>query len=208
MFSVAIANLKPGVGKTTSAVWLSAALAERGLDTLLVDADRGGSAQRWQELADGLGFSVVSMAVIDLHRRLPEFVTNSWEAVVVDVPQIEDHARVARGALRWADTWLIPVAPSGVEIHRMMADLTRQLEEVQELRDRPAEVRVVLNRTNRANPTKTGPDSEVRAVLTDAGFTVLKTQIPHSDSVFRQSFGTHVTAAGTAYADLAAELLD
>ena len=206
MFTCAIANLKPGVGKTTSSVWLSAALAERGLSTLLIDADKGRSAQRWEELADGLGYPVVSMPVTDLHRRL-DAVTSGRGAVVIDVPQIEDHARIARGALRWADLWLIPVAPSGVEIDRMMADLTGQLEDVQSLRDAPAEVRVLLNRTNRASPTKSGPDAEVRAVLTAHGFHVLRTQVPHSDSLYRQTYGTPITATGTAYADLAAELL-
>lgn len=206
MLSCAIANLKPGVGKTTSAVWLSAALTERNLSTMLVDADKGRSAQRWEELADGLGYPVVSMPVIDLYRRLPDLVAGR-DAVVIDVPQIEDHARIARGALRWADVWIVPVAPSGVEIDRMMADLQAQLEEVQSLRERWAAVYVLLNRTNRAKPTRTGPDAEVRAVLTDHGYNVLETQVPHSDSLYRQSYGTQITAAGTAYADLATELL-
>lgn len=201
-------NLKPGVGKTTSAVWLSAALTERGMDTLLVDADKGRSAQRWDELAGGVGYPVVSMPVADLHRKLPGLV-DGRDAVVIDVPQIEDHAKIARGAMRWANTWLVPVAPSGVEIDRMMADLVQDFEDVQSLReDHPATVYVVLNRTNRAARTKTGPDAEVRAVLTDHGFTVLETQIPHSDSLFRQTYGQLVTAAGTSYADLAGELIN
>ncbi|MFD8833158.1 AAA family ATPase, partial [Bacillus subtilis] len=39
-------NLKPGVGKTTSAVWLAHALHESGCSPLLVDSDPASSALR------------------------------------------------------------------------------------------------------------------------------------------------------------------
>ena len=42
--SVALVNLKPGTGKTTSAVWLAHVFAEAGNTVLLVDADPSGSA--------------------------------------------------------------------------------------------------------------------------------------------------------------------
>lgn len=51
--SYAFVNLKPGVGKTTSAVWLAHALHESGLSPLLVDSDPASSALRWSELAGG-----------------------------------------------------------------------------------------------------------------------------------------------------------
>ena len=49
--SLALANLKPGTGKTTSAVWLAHVLAQAGNSVLLVDADPSGSALEWSDLA-------------------------------------------------------------------------------------------------------------------------------------------------------------
>src|SRR6266487_5620157 len=49
--SVALLNLKPGTGKTTSAVWLAHIFAQAGKRVLLVDADPSGSALEWSDLA-------------------------------------------------------------------------------------------------------------------------------------------------------------
>ncbi|MFD1276874.1 AAA family ATPase [Streptomyces kaempferi] len=54
--SYAFVNLKPGVGKTTSAVWLAHALHELGVSPLLVDSDPASSALRWSELAGASRF--------------------------------------------------------------------------------------------------------------------------------------------------------
>ena len=70
---VTFANLKPGTGKTTSAVWLAHAFAEAGHGVLLADADPAQSALQWADLAGGFPFRVAELARPDLHasdRRL------------------------------------------------------------------------------------------------------------------------------------------
>jgi chromosome partitioning protein len=215
VYSIALANLKPGVGKSTSAVFLAQALQEADLPPLLVDADKGRTAQRWHEMAGGFRWPVVSMSVTDLHRKLPELETGR-ESMVIDVPQVEDHARIARGALRYADTWVLPVAPSIVEVDRMFAaesdsddscQLLNFLNDVQDQRETPADIVVLFTRTNTSRPTRTGPDAEAREVIEGFGLTVLDTQIRHHDEQYRQSGGTTIRAIGTPYERLLRELL-
>ncbi|MFI9615057.1 hypothetical protein ACIHCM_25865 [Streptomyces sp. NPDC052023] len=197
-------NLKPGVGKTTSAVWLAHALHELGLPPLLVDSDPAGSALRWSELAGGFPFPVIALPVGDVHRRIDDFL-GGRQAVVLDAPQLEDHARIARSVMRHANEWLVPVTPAPIELDRM-APIQTEMGDVQSLRAKPARTAVLLNRTNRPDTTRTGPDADAREVLAERGFQVLDTQIARLD-LYSQSFGGPVSVRKTAYIDLANELL-
>ncbi len=189
MPSWAFANLKPGTGKTTTSVLFAYALHARGRDVLLVDADPGESASRWGEMADGFPFSVVTLHKKTIGRELPSLVSRmSSDHVVIDCPQIEDHSAIATGALRFADTWVVPLAPSGIEVDRM-ASVSEHFEEVQASRDADADAVVLFNRTNRRHPTSTGPDASAREALTELGYDVLRSMIPHSDMRYRQTFG-------------------
>ncbi len=197
-------NLKPGVGKTTSAVWLAHALHESGLSPLLVDGDPAASALRWSELAGGFPFPVIALPVGDVHRRVNDFLGNR-QAVVLDAPQLEDHPRIARSIMRYAGEWIVPVTPAPIELDRM-APILGEMADVQSLRAEPARTAVLLNRTNRPDATRTGPDADAREALTERGFEVLDTQIARLD-LYAQSFGNPVQAKGSAYMDFAEELI-
>ncbi|AWW42840.1 hypothetical protein DN051_35195 [Streptomyces cadmiisoli] len=197
-------NLKPGVGKTTSAVWLAHALHESGISPLLVDSDPASSALRWSEMAGGFPFPVVALPVGDVHRRVNDFLGNR-QAVVFDAPQLEDHAHIARSIMRYAAEWIVPVTPSPIELDRM-APIGGEMGDVQSLRAEPARATVLLNRTNRPAATRTGPDADARDALTEQGFDVLSTHIPRLD-LYSQSFGNPVAVKGSAYIELADELI-
>jgi len=101
--SLALANLKPGTGKTTSAVWLAHVFAQAGNSVLLVDADPSGSALEWSDLAamyPGLPpqaafpFRIVALPSREIHRRIPE-IAQADDVVIIDAPQLEDHAAIA-----------------------------------------------------------------------------------------------------------------
>src|ERR1700723_4812293 len=152
--SLALANLKPGTGKTTSAVWLAHVFAQAGNSVLLVDADPSGSALEWSDLAamyPGLApeqaafpFRIVALPSREMHRRLPEIAKDD-DVVIIDTPQIEDHAGIARSALRYADEILIPCAPSPIEINRT-TPVRDEISDIGAVRDRPARSAVLLNR--------------------------------------------------------------
>ena len=95
--SLALANLKPGTGKTTSAVWLAHVFAQARNSVLLVDADPSGSALEWSDLAAmdprlaspqaAFPFRIVALPYRELHRRLPEIAKDD-DVVIIDTPQI------------------------------------------------------------------------------------------------------------------------
>src|SRR5260370_12915949 len=159
--SLALANLKPGTGKTTSAVWLAHVFAEAGNRVLLVDADPSGSALEWSDLAAmspgarppaAFPFRIVALPSPEMHRRVPE-IAQTDDVVIIDAPQLEDHAAIALSALRYADEILIPCAPSPIEINRT-TPVRDEMSEVAAVRARPARSPRLLNRCIvRANAT-------------------------------------------------------
>ena len=179
--SVALANLKPGTGKTTSAVWLAHVFASAGNRVLLVDADPSGSALEWSDLAAldpamdperaSFPFRMVALPSRELHRRVPEIAQDD-DVVIIDTPQIEDHAGIARSALRYADEVVIPCAPSPIEINRT------------------SPVREELNR-GRSRALST---TDAREALHELGYDVLDTAVPRLE-LYAQSFGLPIKVA-------------
>src|SRR6266550_7455453 len=197
--SVALANLKPGTGKTTSAVWLAHVFAQAGNSVLLVDADPSGSALEWSDLAAmdphlaapeaAFPFRIVALPSRELHRRLPE-IAQADDVVIIDAPQLEDHAGIARSALRYADEILIPCAPTPIEINRT-SPVLEEISEIEAVRDRPVRSAILLNRCiTRAHST-----TDAREALVGLGYDVLGTAVPRLE-VYAQSFGMPIRRTG------------
>src|SRR6516164_3748890 len=196
--SIALANLKPGTGKTTSAVWLSHVFAQAGNSVLLVDADPSGSALEWSDLAamdprvtprEAFPFRVVALPSRELHRRLPG-IARADDVVIIDTPQIEDHAGIARSALRYADEIVIPCAPTPIEINRT-TPVRDEIAEIAPVRHRPARSAILLNRCI----TRAHSIADARQALQDLGYDVLATAVPRLE-VYAQSFGMPIPDAG------------
>jgi chromosome partitioning protein len=196
--SLALANLKPGTGKTTSAVWLAHVFAEAGNRVLLVDADPSGSALEWSDLAamypgvsppTAFPFRIVALPSPEMHRRVPE-IAQTDDVVIIDAPQLEDHAAIALSALRFVDEILIPCAPSPIEINRT-TPVRDEISEVAGFRQRPARAAVLLNRCiARAHST-----ADAREALQELGYDVLTTAVPRLE-VYAQSFGMPIPDTG------------
>jgi len=196
--SVALLNLKPGTGKTTSAVWLAHVFVQAGKQVLLVDADPSGSALDWSDLAAmnpqappkaAFPFRIVALPSRGLHQRVPE-IAHDDDVVIIDAPQLEDHAAIARSAMRYVDEILIPCAPSPIEINRT-TPVREEITEVEALRERPARAAVLLNRCiTRAHST-----TNAREALEGLGYDVLRTAVPRLE-VYAQSFGVPIPETG------------
>jgi chromosome partitioning protein len=195
---VALLNLKPGTGKTTSAVWLAHIFVQAGQHVLLVDADPSGSALEWSDLAAmdpgvppkaAFPFRIVALPSRGLHQRVPE-IAHADDVVIIDAPQLEDHAGIARSAMRYADEILIPCAPSPIEINRT-TPVRDEITEVEAIRDTPVRSAVLLNRcVTRANST-----ANAREALEGLGYDVLRTAVPRLE-VYAQSFGMPIPETG------------
>lgn len=189
---LAMTSTKGGTGKTTSAVYLATAFHETGR-TLLVDADPQGSALLWSQQGEGLPFPTISLPVTDLHKRLTD-IGQDYVHVVIDTPPGD--VAIIRSAILAAQTALVPVTPTGLDINRMRPtfELLAEMEGVN-----PVEVGVLLTKVRRG----TRSAREAREVLAEMQYPILDAEIPLAEA-YAVSFGT-VPEIG-AYADVFAEL--
>jgi len=111
---ISVINQKGGVGKTTLALSLAAALAIRKMRVLLVDADPQGSALDWVAVrGKDTPFAVIGMPKAILHLELPK-MAKDFDAILIDgPPRVYE---VARSAVMASDIVLVPVLPSQFDV--------------------------------------------------------------------------------------------
>lgn len=113
MQKILVASSKGGCGKTTIATNLAAHFAQEGKNTVLVDADRQGSSQRWAERRAGLSAPV--LAVSGLRRDWAQRIPADAQCVVVDAAAAIRAGELAE-LLDDIDVLLIPVLPSRIDL--------------------------------------------------------------------------------------------
>ncbi len=111
---IGILNQKGGVGKTTLAVNLAAAMQRQGGTVLLIDADPQGSALDWAAAREEPPlFAVVGLPRATLHKEIA-VIGEGYDHIVIDgPPRVTD---LARSAIMASDLVLIPVQPSPYDI--------------------------------------------------------------------------------------------
>ena len=117
--NIVVTNLKGGVGKTTTAVYLAAIAVEKGYDpVVLIDADRQASSAVWLEERPIEGVTVVEAPS---ERTLTRAMGKDEGLIVVDTPPGDD--RLVQAAINSADAVIIPTRAGGVEYPRVAVTL-------------------------------------------------------------------------------------
>lgn len=128
--------------------------------------------------------------------------TRPGDVVVIDAPQIEDHAAIAQAAIRAASEVVVPVAPTPIEIARS-APVRGQVVRAAADGSRTPRIVVLLNRcVTGANST-----SYAREALTGLEYDVLSYTVPRLE-MYAQSFGGPVPGRDPIWELIARELLD
>ena len=108
---IAVANAKGGAGKSTVATNLAAALARQGQRVTLADMDAQRSSLEWLRARPRSFPAIRGVAVSDrVPARPPE-----TDTLILDTPGGHRNAAL-RGELARADTILVPVLPSPMDI--------------------------------------------------------------------------------------------
>jgi chromosome partitioning protein len=117
--NIVVSNVKGGVGKTTTSVYLAAAAVERGWDpVILVDSDRQASSAEWLEEHPLEGVDLVEAPS---ERTVARALGGHDGLAVVDTPPGDE--RIVRAALDRADAVVVPTRAGGVEYSRVVATL-------------------------------------------------------------------------------------
>jgi len=199
---VTVGNLKGGVAKSTTAIYLACGLAVSGR-VLLVDADgTNASVLDWSSNAQDwpAGIVVVPWPVEDLARKV-RAVAGDYDHVVIDTGP--EQSTLLRQALMVTDEIVVPVSPSPMEL-RKLGHTFQAAAEADAVS--PVTARVLLVKVRAG----TRSSVEARDYLHELGLPVMDAQV-HLREAYSLAWGTapdDLAEYGDVLTELAAPLTE
>ena len=185
---VSLLNQKGGVGKTTLATNIAAALSAGQHRVLLIDADPQGSALDWSAARPTSAmFAVVGLPKETIHREIAK-LGEGYDWVVIDGPPRV--YPVAKSAIAASDMVVIPVQPSPYDVWaaKEIVDLITEVRVIKE------DLKAVFAVNRRIVGTAIGRD--VTQALADYPIPVLKASLSQRVG-FAESAGAGMTVLET-----------
>ena len=119
MRSILVVNSKGGCGKTTLATNLAGYYAVRGKNVVLADFDPQESSMDWLDVRDGDRAPITGIAASREQVRIPK----NTDYMIMDSPAAL-HGRPLADLVRRADTILMPILPSPIDVRAAKTFLT------------------------------------------------------------------------------------
>lgn len=183
---IAFLNQKGGVGKTTLAVNVAAALALDGHKVLLIDADKQGSSTTWASIRESdAPFQVVSLARGNMARDAIKLAGDYSHTIIDGPPHAEE---IARSCIIASDMIVLPIEPSGLST--WASDFT--VKQIQEAQDYKPALNAAFVVSRKIAKTVIGRD--IRKMAADSGIPILKAEIAQ-----RVSFAECLTMGQTIF---------
>ncbi len=195
---IALVGNKGGAGKTTLAVNVACALAERA-ETALLDADPQGSALQWCAIAERERGPHVYDASGDLEELISQLMAR-YAYVVIDCPP-SVRAPQTHAALRVCGQALVPVQPSPVDLWATV-HIARAIETARDRNPRLAALLVINQLESRTTLSRIMPIALAELELPVAQTAVRRRAVYRASAVE----GKSVLDMGRRGADAANEL--
>lgn len=110
---IALLNEKGGTGKSTLSQNIAACLHRQGRHVILVDADPQGTTRDWRS-ASPENANLPNVIALDRPEMLPSLKSIDADIAIIDTPAKAE--KMTASVIRFADTALIVIQPSGADI--------------------------------------------------------------------------------------------